>query len=64
MNQESPTFIWKSRGENNARSKLTEEMVRYIRKSDSSTKELMQELELSKATINDVKARRTWWHVK
>lgn len=50
-------------GETHGCSKLTEELVKMIRNSDLSPKELCNQLNLSHTTISDVKLKKTWKHV-
>ena len=44
-------------------SKLDDESVRYIRKSDKSSYKLAKELEVDSSTIRDVRNNKTWRHV-
>lgn len=51
-------------GEKSNRSKLTEKQVIKIIKSKKSTKELMNQFPVSKATINHIKRGFTWKHLR
>ena len=50
-------------GANHPQSKLTEELVRYIRASEKNYKELAQELGFNQMTIYDALMYKTWKHV-
>lgn len=50
-------------GDNHPMAKLTEEKVRYIRNSDKSTRELAEELGISKMSVYEARKRKTWKHV-
>ena len=52
-----------AKGHRNGYSKLTEDGVRLIRSGDHDKDLLASSLSVSKATVNDVLARRTWNHV-
>ena len=47
-------------GSNNSQAKLDETLVLYIRSCTLSDEELSSLFEVSKATINDIRLRRTW----
>lgn len=51
-------------GENNGYSKLTEDLVRYIRSSPKSHEAVAIELGVHKSCIEKVRYRETWRHVK
>ena len=50
-------------GSNNTQSKLDETIVGFIRSTSLSSSELSSIFEVSKATINDVRSKRTWKHI-
>lgn len=52
-----------AKGSNNGRSKLTEDAVLDIRKSDEPTYVLAKRYNVSCTAIQDVKAKRRWAHV-
>lgn len=52
-----------ARGENAVRGKLTADQVREIRKADATYRELADEYEVSKRTINDIVNHNTWTHI-
>lgn len=51
-------------GEHVGTSKLTEKIVKEIRKSTKSNKELAEEYGVNISSINKVKARISWTHVR
>jgi Autographiviridae endonuclease len=51
------------RGETNGFSKLTEELVRYIRSSEKAGIELARELGVSTSQISAVRTRQAWKHI-
>lgn len=54
----------KARGEASGTAKLTEQQVREIRASDLLLRQLVERYGVSERTIIEVRARRTWKHVK
>ena len=50
-------------GTDHPSSKLDDELVRYIRKSDKSSYKLAKELGVDSSTIRDVRNNKTWRHV-
>lgn len=50
-------------GEKNGKSKLTEDLARYIKSSSSTNAQLARELNLSPNCIRGVRTGRTWRHV-
>ncbi len=53
-----------ARGEKQHLSKLTEEQVREILKSDKSGVELGKQFGITKGNVNCIKRRETWKHVE
>ena len=53
-----------SRGEDHGRSKLTEDDVRAIRKSDEPAKTIMERFGISKTQVYDIRKRRSWAHIE
>ena len=51
-------------GEYNHISKLTEELVRYIRKSTASHRELARQLCVDEGAIRQARSGKTWTHVR
>lgn len=52
-----------AQGEDHGRAKLTVEKVRLIRNSCATSEALALMFRVARATINDVRAYRTWRHV-
>ncbi len=52
------------RGERAARSKLTKQQVKLILKDEHPTKEIAQTYNVTRQTIEAIKKRKTWKHVK
>jgi hypothetical protein len=52
-----------TRGEINAKAKLTETDVYNIRSSTKSNRQLAQELGVTKGAVSHVRTRRTWKHI-
>jgi hypothetical protein len=52
-----------AKGIYNGKSKLTEELVTLIRRSDLSERALAAQLGFSRGTINAVRSGRTWSHI-
>lgn len=52
-----------ARGAKNVNAKLNDERVRTILSSNERSTELARQFGVSKSTINDIRARRTWSHV-
>jgi hypothetical protein len=52
------------KGESHANSKLTDADVRYIRESKETVMDIAKKLNVSRAIIYDVKARKTWRHIQ
>lgn len=50
-------------GENNSRSKLTSSQVKIIRDSNKSVNEIANAFSISRCTVFDIRARRTWAHI-
>ena len=50
-------------GINHRRSKLNDELVRYIRKSNKSNYRLARELCVDPSTIRDARNKKTWRHI-
>lgn len=48
------------KGENNNQAVLTWDLVKYIRQSNKTAKELSNELGINRVTIHNVKSGRTW----
>lgn len=54
----------KLKGEDNGRSKLTEDQVKQIRKMDGTLKEIARQFGVAFSQISSIKNRKTWKHVK
>jgi hypothetical protein len=52
------------KGERNARAKLTDKQVSYIRRSQKSLGELSRQLKVNKQTICKVRLRQSWTHIE
>jgi hypothetical protein len=50
-------------GERNRNAKLSDDLVRLIRSTAGNTAQLAQWVGVNRATINDVRAGRSWRHV-
>lgn len=52
-----------AKGSNNGMSKLTEETVKYIKKSDQPTRMLADQYQVSMRTIQRIRKGETWMHI-